>query len=561
MKHRIAAALAFAVIAAGTLPAATEYTLTAHVNDFAGIVPEPAKTGLEQRLRTYKEATTVEIVVVTVPSLEGLTVEDFTIRLAQRAGIGTKEKDNGIVFLIAPNDRKVRIEVGYGLEPDLTDLQSKRILTERVTPRFKEGNFPQGIADGVDGILATLGQTPYQQRLQERQAAEEQKRRQDAIAAQNFWTVMKYLGSVMALAGVIAAFGFALRASIRRRRERLALISGNAELIQDCMYTLAQAVEAHKRAVTTIAGLVKTHAPRAWKDLKPKHPKNTLQERLADLVETATGSLELLHEQQRGLVSLKHDIVEFAEFPLLVDERVVKLKQIRAGRLPLLARRPADLAALDNAASHPDVTDATRKLVTFAHEQLLLTQQIVDAPGLPDYLTLDEKMAFLTTSIACAEESIAADKVFAARARTEGPELLRSLPATLEDAQKTLASDSVCEDAKEMLSKAAEDVATAVKACESAPVAWPTCFPLLTAAAAAIQAALAKEVAEKAAEERRRRDDEEEEERRRRRRRQESSRSSYYSSSSSSYESSSSSSSSDIGGGGSFGGGGGSDSW
>ena len=132
-----------------------------------------SQQGLEQKLHDYKEQTSIEVAVVTVSSLEGLTVEEYTLNLAQKWGVGDKEKDNGIVVLVAPNERKIRIEVGYGMEPDLTDAQAGRIIQGTIIPYFKNNQMAEGVVIGVNTILAGLGSVPYQVRMEERRLAGE----------------------------------------------------------------------------------------------------------------------------------------------------------------------------------------------------------------------------------------------------------------------------------------------------------------------------------------------------------------------------------------------------
>src|SRR3989344_5423668 len=128
-----------------------------HVNDFANLLNPQDKQELERKLRDYRDKTSIEVAVVTVPSLEGLTVEEYTLNLATKWGVGDKEKDNGIVMLVAPNERKMRIEVGYGMEPDLTDAQAGRIIQGTIVPYFKNNQMAEGVVIGVNTILAGLG--------------------------------------------------------------------------------------------------------------------------------------------------------------------------------------------------------------------------------------------------------------------------------------------------------------------------------------------------------------------------------------------------------------------
>jgi uncharacterized protein len=96
-------------------------------------------------------------VIVTLKSLQGNQIEDFGYQLGRHWGIGQEGKDNGVLLIVAPTERKVRIEVGYGLEGTLTDALSKTIIEQEITPRFKRGDMGEGIVAGTDAILAVLG--------------------------------------------------------------------------------------------------------------------------------------------------------------------------------------------------------------------------------------------------------------------------------------------------------------------------------------------------------------------------------------------------------------------
>src|SRR6185295_16176706 len=116
-------------------------------------VLDPAsKQSLEQQLSEFEHSTSNEIAVVTVPSLEGDTIEDYAVRLFKEWGIGKKGKDNGILILVAPNERKVRMEVGYGLEPQLTDGMAGQIIRENMTPYFRQAQYGQGIIAAIEAI-------------------------------------------------------------------------------------------------------------------------------------------------------------------------------------------------------------------------------------------------------------------------------------------------------------------------------------------------------------------------------------------------------------------------
>lgn len=141
------------VFAATHIPAPT-----GHVNDFAGVLNSAEKKSLEETLVAYKESSKNEIAIVLIRSLDGDTVEDVAVRTFKEWKIGDKEKDNGVLFLAAIEDRKMRIEVGYGAEPFLTDGEAGQILRDAVTPSFREGKYGQGVSRAVAAIEKELSQ-------------------------------------------------------------------------------------------------------------------------------------------------------------------------------------------------------------------------------------------------------------------------------------------------------------------------------------------------------------------------------------------------------------------
>ena len=131
--------------------------LTGRVVDTANLLPGALQQKLTQQLRAYEDKTSNQVVVVTVKSLQGYDIADYGYQLGRHWEIGKAGQDNGVLFIIAPNDRKVRIEVGYGLEGTLTDALSKRIIDGEVIPRFKQKDYAGGIEAGTNAILGVLG--------------------------------------------------------------------------------------------------------------------------------------------------------------------------------------------------------------------------------------------------------------------------------------------------------------------------------------------------------------------------------------------------------------------
>lgn len=124
-----------------------------YVNDFATMLTDDEKQNLETTLANFQQTTSNEIVVVTLPTTEGVPIEMYANKLFRTWGIGDKDRNNGVLFLIARDDRHMRMEVGYGLEGAITDVLTKRIQDDIVAPFFKEGNYGAGIVQGTNALI------------------------------------------------------------------------------------------------------------------------------------------------------------------------------------------------------------------------------------------------------------------------------------------------------------------------------------------------------------------------------------------------------------------------
>lgn len=134
--------------------------LTGRVVDNAQMIEPSVREQLTQQLQAHEKATGEQLVIVTLPNLQGTDIADFGYQLGRYWGIGQKDKNNGALLIVARDERKLRIEVGYGLEDRLTDAQSSVIIHQVITPAFKAGNFSKGISDGVAAMLVVLGGNP-----------------------------------------------------------------------------------------------------------------------------------------------------------------------------------------------------------------------------------------------------------------------------------------------------------------------------------------------------------------------------------------------------------------
>ena len=203
----MAAALLAPVAAAQDFP-----PLTGRVVDQADLLPPADEAALAAKLEAFEARSQQQVVVATVTSLNGRDIAEYGTALGRAWGIGTTERNDGVVFLVAPNERRMRIEVGYGLEPILTDALSGRIIRDSVTPAFKAGDFVGGINAGVDAIINQIELPPEEARA--RAAGAEQSGPSGAAIA--FFTLFWLFVALFIFITIIRA----LRSGGKRYRKR-----------------------------------------------------------------------------------------------------------------------------------------------------------------------------------------------------------------------------------------------------------------------------------------------------------------------------------------------------
>ncbi|MEO6868255.1 MAG: TPM domain-containing protein [Ginsengibacter sp.] len=127
------------------------------VNDFGNMLEPFQKQALEQKIRNYNDSTSSAIVIITVPDLQGYDIAEVSLKYLRDWGIGTKEKNNGVLILVSKADRKARIETGYGMEGVLPDILAKQIIDDRMIPFFKQNDYYRGFDNTVDAIIQAAG--------------------------------------------------------------------------------------------------------------------------------------------------------------------------------------------------------------------------------------------------------------------------------------------------------------------------------------------------------------------------------------------------------------------
>jgi uncharacterized protein len=210
----VLAAFVCCVLAVAAL-ALTFPQLTGRVVDEAGILNQTVRAELTKKLADLEAKTTDQFVVVTLKSLQGTSIEDFGYQLGRHWGIGQKGNNNGVLLIVAPNERKVRFEVGYGLEGKLTDAVTKLIIEGGIIPRFRANDFPGGIARGVDDIVQILTGDPGEWQRQALQRNNRDTSTIEFIIMLAFMGIAGFIifgvvtGVLQIVHGLLAAFGLA----------------------------------------------------------------------------------------------------------------------------------------------------------------------------------------------------------------------------------------------------------------------------------------------------------------------------------------------------------------
>jgi len=191
MIRTVLLALAFLI----AVPAAAQNfpPLTGRVVDQANLLNPQQEAELTTKLEALERASTRQLVVVTIPSLEGYEIADYGYRLGRHWNIGKRTANNGVLLIVALSDRKIRIEVGYGLEGILTDALSNQIISNEMRPRFRDNDYPGGINAGADAIIAQLQAPPEAAEARVRAAATTANRSSDnagGIITLIFWFIV-----------------------------------------------------------------------------------------------------------------------------------------------------------------------------------------------------------------------------------------------------------------------------------------------------------------------------------------------------------------------------------
>ena len=175
----LSALLAIVTLAVEARAAPSFPPLSGRVVDAANILPDATVAALNAKLAALEKQTSIQLVVATVPDLQGYEIDEYGYQLGRAWALGQKGKNNGALLLVAPKERKVRIDAGYGLEGTLTDALTSQIIRRDIIPRFKADDLPGGIVAGTDAIIKLVKLPPDARRMAAAEAAEDQSRDAD----------------------------------------------------------------------------------------------------------------------------------------------------------------------------------------------------------------------------------------------------------------------------------------------------------------------------------------------------------------------------------------------
>jgi uncharacterized protein len=204
--------LSFALSFAPTLPAVAAPTfppLKGRVMDNANVISDATEFDLTNKLAALEAKTSRQLVVVTLPSLQGYEISDYGYQLGRAWGIGQAKLNNGVLLIVAPNEHRVRIEVGYGLEPIITDALSEVIIQQAVLPKFRSGDFNGGVEGGADALIQQLSLDPSQAEAKAAAAAQQAQGDQGATSGASPLSILLIILFIaIALGRVFGGFGF-----------------------------------------------------------------------------------------------------------------------------------------------------------------------------------------------------------------------------------------------------------------------------------------------------------------------------------------------------------------
>lgn len=460
---------------------------TGFVNDFAKVLSNTERASLENTLKEYEAQTDIEIAVVTVTSLQDLSVEEFVQELGESWGVGKRGKDNGIVFLIAPTEHKLRIATGYGIEPDLTDFQAKQIIDHDVVPLFKASKMVEGITRGVQLILSELGTKPYEARVEERKqealrsATEEKLRREQSARKMKFFLLVLLVGSV----GAAMVAGIVLLIKKRMKLERLHKEIG--ELLKICEIGICTAAEDTKDRDISLNELKEISPKTVWDLLDGKNillikTLDSYREKLTSLQRTHKKGLRYANEIRSKVELLHKETSEASGLLSQIREKIAEVKKARQESNAEISPRelPRLFSEITEELVDVDVKPESREILSTARQTFDKALKITEQ-SLANWLVVRELLHNSRDLAERAGTCGKSDKREALEARTEAPKLLKRMPRQIAEAEGEIDDSDVSAETKELVKKAKRKYSEAARLADATPLNWLVVYAALLA--------------------------------------------------------------------------------
>lgn len=445
--------LVVAISAATRFSFAQEYpTSVGYVNDFAGIVSQDQAEKLTFEIKDFDAKTTIEIAVVTVPSLQGYSIETYTLGLAKTWGVGKKDKNNGVVLLVAQNERKVRIEVGRGLERMLSNSVSGQIIQNDILPHFRANRMGDGIVAGVHRIMEHLSSRGANDALGSIPPASSSNDSDNAGKS--------FLNVALGIFGIVVGIGILsipiiclavwMKKKVLFKRENLALLSGHRD-------QLNALIGAHPRAKTALATLRNNNPPAVWSSLTEAFARINLQAMENEFSQLASACNESVfrrvEDMRDRLDSFEKKIRDQQKVLANIEKTLEEVVTAKTGSADLLEALPSKIVTAKEAIQHPDVMMKTKRWLENAAAEFDEAMALAGAiPAINvNWLDVYSRLTAVSAAVGKTEKNVESDKEMAIRARAEGPELLKKFPELLDEIEKKIGSSS---ERRQMLEEA-----------------------------------------------------------------------------------------------------------
>jgi uncharacterized membrane protein YgcG len=428
-----------------------------YVNDYAHLLSAPQASSLNQELRDFDNRTTIEVAVVTVDSIGGESPQDYAVNIANYWGVGKRDKDNGIIFLVAMDSHDIWIEVGPGLASQFTNRQVQQIVDNVIIPRFQAGQPDQGIIEGVHSIIRhfdSIGATstmPITEPSPSTPITTPLPRADGNGSSNSIWS----LAAILVIACLGGIFGFRFYRQSKAKKNETRLVESR-KLFDEMVGKESAAIDALKE-------LKGNYAPSIWK--KVEESFNAVD---TDKLELGLLEAERVSKQGWSSASKAQSLIDEWENNMesalkaidAVPEKLAEVKSAQQKSATILAGLEAAFLHADRETAGNDISIATRKDLEKARQIYRDSSSMASQPAnTVDWIMLLDQLTKLEEAVEKVSKDAARDKGIAQRIQGQDPDdMLAKMKQMLDDAEEKLGKS---DEAREDLDAARENYARA----------------------------------------------------------------------------------------------------